>query len=215
MNNIIFMNNDIKITSLELLEIINSFREMEDKKPKEHKNLLRDIKKEIEILETLNINQLNFEPVNYIDNKGEKRPCYSINRDGMLMLLNKESTLVRYKTSEYIKNLEKAYLDLKFKQGDKKHQIECMGLLQKYLPEELKKENISYIKANTIVNKIVSTMFGFEKMVKKADMSIPMLEVREQVLEDYLKLFEVLEDNHLTKEALNKKYDKKMLKGAE
>lgn len=44
--------------------------------------------------------------VEYEDKKGEKRPCYSLNRDGMLQMLNSESALVRFKTIEYINSLE-------------------------------------------------------------------------------------------------------------
>ncbi|NSB42455.1 phage regulator Rha-like protein [Clostridium saccharoperbutylacetonicum] len=44
--------------------------------------------------------------VKYTDKKGEVRPCYELNRDGMLMLLNSESTLVRLITIEYINILE-------------------------------------------------------------------------------------------------------------
>ena len=38
-----------------------------------------------------------------------------------------------------------------------------------------------------------------------------MLEIREKVLDDYIKLYEVLEDNHLIKETLDKKYQGKLL----
>ncbi|WP_420832457.1 Rha family transcriptional regulator [Paenibacillus periandrae] len=34
-----------------------------------------------------NFNRLNFEPIEYIDTKGEKRPMYEITRDGFMMLV--------------------------------------------------------------------------------------------------------------------------------
>lgn len=50
---------------------------------KEHKNVLRDI----ENLEcSAQFNQLNFEPVEYKDAKGEMRPAYRITRDGFAFL---------------------------------------------------------------------------------------------------------------------------------
>nr|DAZ68143.1 MAG TPA: antirepressor protein [Caudoviricetes sp.] len=114
---------------------------------------------------------------------------------------------------KYFIEVEKAYRDLQFRIGDKKHQLECMELLQSYLPEKLKQEKVSYIKANTVVNKCVSDYFGFPKMLKKAEMNNEMLIVRENVLDDYLKLFEVLQDNGEVKDALYKKYSKKVLAG--
>ena len=129
--------------------------------------------------------------------------------------LNKESALVRYKTQQYIEALEQALQDLKFRQGDKKHQLQCMEILQDLLPEELKQEKVSYIKANTVVNKVTSNIFGFPKMLRKKEMNNEMLEVREKVLDEYLKLYEVLENNHLVTETLNKKYERKLLSAEE
>lgn len=107
---------------------------------------------------------------------------------------------------KYFIEVEKAYRDVQFRVGDKKHQLECMALLQDLLPDYMKQEKVHYIKANTVVDKAVSNHFGFPKMIKKIDMNKDMLEVRENVLNDYLKLFEVLQDNHEVKEVLYKKY---------
>lgn len=112
---------------------------------------------------------------------------------------------------KYFIEVEKAYNDLQFRIGDKKHQLKCMEILQDFLPEELKQEKVSYIKANTVVNKCTSNYFGFPKMLKKAEMNDEMLKVREEILDDYLKLFEVLQDNGEVKEVLYRKYDKRKL----
>lgn len=112
---------------------------------------------------------------------------------------------------KYFIEIEKTFNDIKFRQGDKKHQLECMEKLQNLLPEDVKQNKLSYIKANTVVNKCTSDYFDLSTMVKKADMNKEMLEVREDILEDYLKLFEVLGDNGETKEALYKKYNKQRL----
>lgn len=113
-------NNTIKST--ELVEIINHFRQIELKcgmdgklqKPLVHKNLMAKIRKEIEILENAGLNGgINFKPVEYKDKKGEFRPCFELNRDGMLQMLNSESTLVRYKTIEFINKLEEENKQLK------------------------------------------------------------------------------------------------------
>ena len=107
---------------------------------------------------------------------------------------------------KYFIKCEEAYRDILARNGDKRHQLECMALLQGLLPEELKHERISYIKANTVVDKCVSNIYGFPKMIKKRDMNSEMLKTREKVLDDYLKLFEVLEDNSQVKDVLYSKY---------
>lgn len=53
---------------------------------KYHKNVLRDIR---EILEAGDdeFNRLNFELVEYIDKKGEKRPYFELTKDGFMLLV--------------------------------------------------------------------------------------------------------------------------------
>ena len=95
------------IKSTDLVGIINSFRELEGKSELQHKDFIKKIRKEAETLETLGLgNGGNFSLVEYTDKKGEKRPCYELNRYGMFQMLNSESTLVRFKTVEYINKLE-------------------------------------------------------------------------------------------------------------
>lgn len=95
------------IKSTELVEIINNFRELEGKTELQHKSFMAKIKKESETLKTLGLgNGQNILLVEYTDKKGEKRPCYELDKNGMFMMLNSESTLVRFKTVEYINKLE-------------------------------------------------------------------------------------------------------------
>ena len=120
-NRLMTLTNDkeLRITSVELVDIINDFRKLESETTGRkyfelrHDNLKAKIEKEISILESVGINALNFKVVEYTDKKGETRPCYSLNRDGMLQMLNSESTLVRYKTIEYINDLEEENRKLK------------------------------------------------------------------------------------------------------
>ena len=102
------------ILSTNLVTIINEFRKVENEANEnkkfielKHKDFMKKIRKEDETLKTLGLNgERNFSLVEYIDKKGEKRPCYELNRDGMIIMLNSESTIVRYYTMEYIKKLE-------------------------------------------------------------------------------------------------------------
>lgn len=106
-------NRELRITSVELVDIINQFRKAENEtvgkeyKELKHKSFMEKIRKELEVLKTLGLKaRQNILPGSYIDKQNQERPCYKLNRDGMLQMLNSESTLVRYKTIEYINKLE-------------------------------------------------------------------------------------------------------------
>lgn len=81
-----------------------------------------------------------------------------------------------------------------FRTLDKEHQKEMMAQLQNGLKEP---KQIDFIKANTIANKTVSTMHGYQKMVKKAEMTPVMLQDREKVLGDVVNLMEINEKFNL------------------
>lgn len=102
------LNNDVAMTSLEVVELINGFRKEEGNEiKKEHKTFMRDIRNEIEYLKKADIKaENNFVPSSYIDKNNQERPCYKMNKAGIMQMLNKESALVRYKTQQYIEALE-------------------------------------------------------------------------------------------------------------
>jgi len=68
---------------------------------------------------------------------------------------------------------------------DKQHQRKAMDVLQQGLSNPKK---ISYIKCATVVNKCVSTLFGYDKSLKKEQMSEDMLIIRQQILDDTVDL---------------------------
>ena len=108
---------ELRITSVDLCEIINILRS-EEKGGKYtellHKHLMASIRKEAEVLKALGLEGgSNFCPTYYEDVQGKKRPCYSLGEEGMLQILNKESTYVRYKTIQLIKELKEENLKLK------------------------------------------------------------------------------------------------------
>ena len=116
----ITLNEDGFITSVDLVEIINYFREEEFNILKDkglnkknnvtlltHGDFIKKIKKELEVLKSLGlIGQGNISKSSYINSQNKEQPCFKLNRDGMLQMLNSESTIVRYKTVEYINKLE-------------------------------------------------------------------------------------------------------------
>lgn len=81
-----------------------------------------------------------------------------------------------------------------FRMLDKEHQKEAMQKLRDSLKPNGK---VNYIKANTIANKATSNKHGFDKMIKKADMTPGMLRDREAILDDVVELMIVKEKYEL------------------
>lgn len=72
-----------------------------------------------------------------------------------------------------------------FRMLDKDHQKEAMLRLKDNLREPVR---VNFIKANTVANKAVSSMYGHEKMVKKEQMTPEMLVSRQDILDDTVNL---------------------------
>lgn len=72
-----------------------------------------------------------------------------------------------------------------FNMLDKQHQISVMDLLNNNY------EDISdkiFMKANTIANKAVSTIYGYDKMISKGIMTVEMKQLRQIILNDTVQL---------------------------
>lgn len=193
-------------------QLVVSSREVAENFGKNHRDVLKaidNIKEGCEDLRTpLFIETTYIHP----QNKQEYRE-YLLTEKGLTLYLFNIQGYQEFKLY-YINAFDemKQYIeDLRFNRGDKKHQLHCMAMLGNLLPEDLKEDKVNYMKANNVVNKCISNMYGFEKMVQKGDMSKPMLVDREKCLDDYLKLFEVLQDNDKVSKILHEKYDKKLI----
>ncbi|SCJ98930.1 Phage anti-repressor protein [uncultured Clostridium sp.] len=110
---VVLENGELKIKSTELVDIINDFRKVESETTNSkyvelrHNDFMTKIRKELEVLKLLGIEgERNFSQSTYINSQNKVQPCFELNRDGMLQMLNSESALVRYKTIEYINKLE-------------------------------------------------------------------------------------------------------------
>jgi len=174
---------------------------------KRHDNVLRDIEK---VLAEVEIDVLKFEGYYFGENNRQQR-CYHLPRRECDLLVSGYNAKYRLAIIDRWQYLEDQLRIVQLRTGTKKHQLEAMEALSRLLPDDLSKEELSYIKANTVVNKAVSNLFGFPKMLKKDEMSDDMIEVRGKVLDDYLKLYEVLEDNGKVKELLYDKYQPKRI----
>jgi prophage antirepressor-like protein len=75
-----------------------------------------------------------------------------------------------------------------FRMLDKEHQKQAMATLKANLRKPVR---VDFIKANTIANKAVSTIYGYPKMVKKEGMTPDMLVKRQEILDDTVDLMAV------------------------
>lgn len=92
-----------------------------------------------------------------------------------------------------------------FRMLDKEHQKEMMSKLNQSLE---KPKRTHFIKANTIANKAISTKYGYDKMIKKKDMTPDMLIERQPILDDTVDLMSVAEKFDLDISVSQKVYEK-------
>lgn len=92
-----------------------------------------------------------------------------------------------------------------FRMLDKDHQREAMSRLKSSLSNPIR---IDFIKANTIANKAVSSLFGYPKSLKKGNMTPDMFIPRQAILDDTVNLMSVNEKFNLNLSVSKVVYDK-------
>lgn len=129
--------------------------------------------------------------------KGRMIPMNLVNELGIYALIFKSRTRKAKQFQEWIYTVIKELRESTglegfeaFRMLDKEHQKEAMQKLKEGLKPNGK---VSYIKANTIANKAVSNRHGYDKMVKKKDMTPGMLRDRQAILDDTVELMTVNE----------------------
>ena len=135
----ILLDRKLRMTSLELVEVINKFREMEnlssDKRRSsaiEHKSVMRKIREEAKVLQSLNLyNETDFALSSYMNTQNKEQACYLLSRDGVIQMCAKESPLVRYKLIEYMNLLEKELGELSDSQRYRQSLLSLIDLEQK------------------------------------------------------------------------------------
>ena len=80
------MKNEITMTSLEVVELVNKLRKEEgNEKVKDHNHFLRDIRKELQDLANAGVEgQSNFGLSSYINSQNKEQPCYLMNKQGIM-----------------------------------------------------------------------------------------------------------------------------------
>ena len=110
---------------------------------------------------------------------------------------------------KYIEAFNQMESFINFRKADKFIQKNAMSFLADNLEMPTTKD---YMKANTIADKAVSTLFGFPKMLKKDDMSEEMLQKRIPIMKDTVELMAIKDKygvpEHVSK-AIYDRYEKK------
>lgn len=162
--------------------------------------IAKDVAGALDYAETRNM--MNLVPSQYtssckLDDKVQKRSYIIISEFGIYKAVfgshKKEAEEFQQWVFKVIKELrESTGLEgfQVFRMLDKEHQKAAMTKLSHAITEPQPKD---YIKANTIANKAVSTIYGHSKMVKKEDMTPEMLVDREPILDETVELMAVKE----------------------
>ena len=114
------------ITSMDLCKLINILRKEEKGEGAielRHDTLMASIRKEIELLYNMGISLYNFVQSTYVNPRGKVYPCFILNDEDMLQILNKESAFVRYKTTELIEELKEENARLQQQLQNQKPQL--------------------------------------------------------------------------------------------
>ena len=153
------LDNEGRITSVDLVEIINHFREVESingmngklQKPLAHADFMKKIRKQLKMLKTLKMNyEEDFKPSSYINSQNKTQPCYSLNENAIKILID-----VTINTD--VIPLQRVY---EFLGGDYSHTV-C-----------LKRKEESFIEELTQVLKPFGIKGKCQYVVKKEDGSI-------------------------------------------
>lgn len=96
------MNNDIKMTSLDIANLTG----------KRHDHVMRDIRNEIKALGN-ELGQPIFGESSYINSQNKEQPCYSFGKDGAMQLALKYDAKTRYKVIKKIEELESKQPEIK------------------------------------------------------------------------------------------------------
>lgn len=199
MHELINIKNDEAVTTS--LLVADFFKKRHDKVLRAIENLIGGLPKN---------GVTYFKKSTYVEKQnGQTYPMYYMNRDGFSLLAmgftGKKALEWKIKYIEAFNQME-SYIN--FRRADIQIQKNSMQFLHDNLQMPSTKD---YMKANTIANKCVSTMYGYPKMVKKGDMSQEMLEAREPILKDTVELMAVKDKYNLdvpVSENIYKKYEK-------
>ena len=155
MSNELTFQKDLTMTSLEVVDLINKYRELEGKSKLQHFNFLQKIRKEIESLENGGLSaELKFQFGTYKDANNQDRTYVILTRDGIFQMAASESSLVRARLIEYINRLE-----------DRITQLNNQVVIQK-LQNSITQQQRQLDEAKQMLGLKSKTKFDWSKIIK-------------------------------------------------
>jgi phage regulator Rha-like protein len=194
--------DDLRMSSIQIAKLCN----------KQHKHVLRDIDDLIEQLNGPDLGLLIFELKGRRTRKETDARYFEMDENAALLVVSGYNVNLRLQIIKEWRFYREAFHNRQWHNDDIDTQKRVMGTIkQALLNHQGQADKLDYIKANTIVDKAVSTLYGFDKMLKKPEMSRPMLDDRQRILEDYEKLFSVKPNAAWVKEVIYAKYQPKLV----
>lgn len=203
MKDLTILNKDT-ITSLELLEQINFFREQEGKKKElRHDNLLKIIRNEFdEEIHALKIQEM-YQDVEIGNGATRKSPFYILAYNQAKQVLMRESKYVRKAVIKYIEHLEKQLQGaINYQEQDYiKELIERVNSLEKLVTNTVSETKTMTLK-QYVASRGISSTFSINTMATKASLTCKKKGIKvNKILEAQYKLV-----NAYPLEILNKVY---------
>lgn len=179
MHELVLIKNDEEVTTS--LKVAESFG-------KRHNNVIQAIENLMGGLLKIEDTQQMFKKGRYRhEQNGQYYPMYYMNRDGFsLLVMGFTGNKAMEWKLKYIAAFNEMEKELKARKDSRISQRTAMDILA-----ESNAGHVDYIKANTISNKAVSNLYGYKKMIKKADMSEEMLKDRDSILSETANLMAV------------------------
>lgn len=174
---------------------------------KEHFNIMRDIRDEISKLEEAEASGVDLpkKPGDYFKfiestNTGAISNAYfKISKAGVMQISSRYSAVIRANLIQKVEDLSKQLQDIQLHKHHAETYKQCMKTVYELSPKDEKNSSTPACKSASVVNKTVSTIFGFKTSINKPDMTPEMLTIRTQVQAKYEEIFRLTGgDNSLT-----------------
>lgn len=150
------MTNDIKMTSLDIAEIVS----------KMHKHVLADIRKEIKDLGE-EVGRTIFRPTDRLDSHNRRQPCFEFGKQGAMQLALKYDAKTRYKVIKRIEELENKQTEL-IKPMSKSE----LALLQAQniyeIEQRVEKQDKKLTLIESKVDEQITLSYGEQRLLQKA-----------------------------------------------
>jgi len=160
-NLVVFKNGKMSVSSLELVEQINIFREQEGRAILRHKDLLVVIREEFEE----EIAGREISPGSYKDKNGQNRPMFKLTPSQAKQLMARESKYVRKILIKYIERLEDFIREKcsaewqTARTAGKMHRLEMTDAIRdKLIPLAIEQGSANYSKFYMVYSKMINSL---------------------------------------------------------